>query len=123
MGKRLFVVEDDHAIRALLYTLLKSEGYEIDTASDGQCAWEHLSRQPGAYAAVLLDMGLPRLNGVQLIQRLQRQEDAWAHSLMVMSANREALQQAVEMGACYVLEKPFDLDALLALGYHLPGCS
>ena len=39
----------------------------------------------------------------------------WATPLLVMSANRESLQQAVEFGGCQVLEKPFDLAAVLAL--------
>ena len=95
--------------------MLQSEGYEVDTASDGQLAWEKLIQQPGTYEAVLLDLQMPRMDGLHLMRALREQESGWATPLLVMSANREALQQAVESGGCQVLEKPFDLAAVLAL--------
>ncbi len=113
MGRRILVVDDDRSLRALLQQLLQSEGYEVDTASDGQFAWGQLDQQPGTYDAVMLDVQMPRMDGLQLLQALRRQETGWAAPLLVMSANREALQQAVELGGCQVLEKPFDREMIL----------
>jgi two-component system alkaline phosphatase synthesis response regulator PhoP len=115
MCKRILVVDDDLQIRSLLQALLESEGYYVDTASDGQSAWEKLNHHPGIYEAVLLDVCMPRMDGLQLIQMLWQQKAVWTRSLIVLSANSEALQQATRMGVCHVLEKPFDLDAVLAL--------
>ena len=115
MGKRILVVDDDRTLRALLQQVLQSEGYEVDTASDGQLAWEKLIQQPDTYAAVLLDLQMPRMDGLQLIRALQQQEACLVAPLLAMRANREALQPAVEVGGCQVLEKPFDLAAVLVL--------
>lgn len=115
MSKHILVVDDDRVLRSLLQALLESEGYAVDTASDGQLAWEKLTQQPGTYEAVLLDLEMPRMTGLQLIQALWQAEAVRAYPLLVMSADSEALQQAVRMGVSDVLEKPFDLDRLLAL--------
>ena len=115
MDKRILVVDDDRALRTLLQQVLHSEGYEVDTACDGQLAWEKLIQQPDTYAAVMLDLQMLRMDGLHLMRALRQQEAGWATPLLVMSANREALQQAVGFGGCQVLEKPFDLAAVLAL--------
>ena len=115
MDQRIFVVDDDRELRSLLQALLESEGYAVEIASDGQSAWEHLASQPGAYEAVFLDLHLPRMTGLQLIGELRQQEAGGVWPLVAMSADREALQQAVALGVRHVLEKPFDLEAVLAL--------
>lgn len=111
----ILVVDDDQELRTLLQALLEDEGYAVDSASDGQIAWEKLAQQPGTYDAILLDVEMPHMNGLQLIQALRQSEAVWAYSLIVMSANSEALQRVAGMGVGHVLEKPFDLEAVLAL--------
>jgi CheY-like chemotaxis protein len=113
--QRILVVDDDRELRSLLQALLESEGYAVDTACDGQIAWEKLESQPGAYEAVFLDVNLPRMTGLQLIRALRQQETGRISPLVAMSANREALNQAAALGVRHVLEKPFDLEAVLAL--------
>ena len=115
MCRHILVVEDDRVLCSLLQQLLESEGYTVDTASDGQIAWEKLARQMGTYAAVLTDIEMPHMNGLQLLQALKQPEADWGHPLLVMSANSEALQQAMRLGACQVLEKPFDLEVVLEM--------
>lgn len=70
MNKRVLVVDDNQTIRSLLQELLEDEAYEVDTAPDGFIAWEKLAQQPGKYEAILLDMHLPGLDGLQLLQAL-----------------------------------------------------
>jgi len=74
LGRCILVVDDDQALRALLQQALQSEGYEVDTASDGQFAWEKLTQQPGTYEAVILDLQMPRMDGLRLIRVLRQQE-------------------------------------------------
>jgi len=114
MNKRILVADDDLAIRSLLRELLE-EAYEVETASDGLVAWERLSRHPGSYEAIVLDMHMPRMNGLQLIQTLREQQGVVMHSVIALSSDSEALQQAAGMGVSHMLEKPFDLEAVLAL--------
>jgi CheY-like chemotaxis protein len=115
MRSRILVVDDDWALCSLLQQLLESEGYEVETASNGQSAWEKLAPQPGIYAVVLIDIEMPRMNGLQLLRALKQLEADWVPPLLVMSANSEALQQAIGIGASHVLEKPFDLEVVLTL--------
>ena len=115
MCRRILVVDDDRSLCSLLHALLEDEGYKVDTANDGQSAWEKLAQQPGAYEVVVLDVEMPHMDGLQLLRALRQPDVYHAHQLLVMSASSEALQQAVGMGVSHVLEKPFDLEALLAL--------
>lgn len=115
MTIRILLVEDDTEIRTLLRELLESEGYEVETATNGVAAWDKLVCQPEPYQAVLLDLTLPHMTGLQLIQALQQQHAALLRSVIVLSANTIALQQVLAMGIGHVLAKPFDLDTVLAL--------
>ncbi|HEX7734651.1 MAG TPA: response regulator [Ktedonobacteraceae bacterium] len=115
MTARILLVEDDTEIRMLLRELLESEGYEVETATDGVAAWDKLVHQPERYQAILLDLTLPHMTGLQLIQALQQQYVATLRSVIVLSADTIALQQVLAMGVGHVLTRPFDLDTILAL--------
>ena len=115
MNKRVLVVDDDQTIRALLQELLEDEAYEVDTAQDGFMAWEKLTRQPGTYEAILLDMHLPGLDGLHLLQALQEQQEALLRAVIVLSSDSDAMRQAFAIGVCHGLQKPFDLEAVLSL--------
>ncbi|GHO60523.1 hypothetical protein KSB_89980 [Ktedonobacter robiniae] len=88
--------------------------YEVETATDGLMALEKLDRQWGRYETVLLDVNMPQMDGLQLIQILRQQTEAWLQSIVVLSTDHDALCQAVRMGICHVLAKPFDLETVLA---------
>jgi CheY-like chemotaxis protein len=72
MEKRILVVDDDRDMQALLQDLLASEAYEVDTAHDGLIALEKLVHRRERYELILLDLTMPRMNGLQLIQVLQQ---------------------------------------------------
>jgi DNA-binding response OmpR family regulator len=122
MNKRILVVDDDYNIRSVLQEVLEEEAYEVDTASDGFIAWNKLTLQPGKYDVILLDIHMPRLNGLQLIQELQNQQKETSLSVVVLSSDEEAIQQALHMGVCHALKKPFDLEAILALISNMCHC-
>jgi CheY-like chemotaxis protein len=113
--KRILVVDDDHELRSLIQELLEEEAYEVETAIDGVDAFDHLDHQQNAYDVILLDLTMPRLNGLQFLQQAQEHELTLLHSIIALSADEEALQQSAGMGIGTTLSKPFDLDALLVL--------
>lgn len=115
MSKRVLVVDDDQAIRDLLQEVLIDEAYEVDTAHDGLKAWEKLTRHPGSYQVILLDVRMPRLDGLQLFQIVQKQQQALVPSIILLSSDNESIHQALNMGVCHALEKPFDLAVFLEL--------
>ncbi|WP_113704240.1 response regulator transcription factor [Nonomuraea lactucae] len=109
---RLLVVDDEPALREALQSSLEFEGYRVVTADDGQSALEELGRGP--YDAVLLDVMMPRLDGLTACRRLRA---AANHVPVLMLTARDAVGDRVsglDAGADDYLVKPFELDELLA---------
>src|SRR5258708_18064446 len=115
MNRHILVVDDDGHIRSMLQVVLESEGYVVDMASDGLIALDKLIHQQALPAVILLDLQMPRMNGLQLIEALRQQEVACLDSIIVLSPIRAALQEACRLGISRCLAKPFDLETLLLL--------
>jgi DNA-binding response OmpR family regulator len=108
---RVLVVEDDVDIAGVLRRSLDKEGYEVRIAADGEAALD----QAGLFEpdAVVLDLGLPRLDGVEVCRRLRQDGDV---PILILTA-RDAVDARVEgldSGADDYLVKPFERDELLA---------
>ncbi|WP_433517706.1 response regulator transcription factor [Nonomuraea sp. CA-143628] len=109
---RLLVVDDEPALREALQSSLEFEGYKVVTANDGQAALDELGRE--AYDAVLLDVMMPRLDGLTACRRLRAMGN---HIPVLMLTARDAVGDRVsglDAGADDYLVKPFELDELLA---------
>src|SRR6266478_873177 len=115
MNKYILVVDDDTQLRSVLQAVLESEAYVVDTASDGLIALDKIVHQQAMPGIILLDLQMPRMNGLQLIEALRQQEAACLDSIIVLSADRDALQEACRLGIRRYLDKPFDLETLLLL--------
>ena len=109
---RVLVVEDDEEIAQVLQRSLRMEGYDVKIATDGVRALE----EAHAYLPdiVVLDLGLPRLDGIDVAKRLR--EDGDDVPILILTA-RDALEARVEgldVGADDYLVKPFERQELLA---------
>src|SRR3954471_10847356 len=108
---RVLVVEDDTEIAGALRRSLRLEGYDVKLAEDGVAALEESSVfEPDA---VVLDLGLPRLDGVEVARRLRDGGDV---PILMLTA-RDSLEDRVsglDSGADDYLVKPFERDELLA---------
>jgi two-component system response regulator MprA len=108
---RVLVVEDDTDIAGVLRRSLDKEGYQVRVAGDGEAALTESSDfEPDA---VVLDLGLPKLDGVEVCRRLRAGGDV---PILMLTA-RDALEARVEgldSGADDYLVKPFDREELLA---------
>jgi two-component system response regulator QseB len=109
---RLLLVEDDPQLRAMLDTLLTEEGYVVDTAPDGQRGL-HLGLTR-SYDVVLLDRGLPAIDGLDLLSRLRLRGVTTPTLVLSALANPADRVAGLDAGAEDYLGKPFDLDELLA---------
>jgi DNA-binding response OmpR family regulator len=112
----VLVVEDEPAVRNLITAALKDEGYRVLQARNGQEAIRVVNEQPAGAerpCLVLLDLMLPDLNGLQVLERLAA-PDARV-PVVAMSASRQHLAAAQESGADAVLPKPFELDRLVGV--------
>jgi CheY-like chemotaxis protein len=109
------VEEDDTQIRSILQVVLESEAYVVDTASDGLIALDKIMHQQAMPEVILLDLHIPRMSGLQLIEALRQHEEVWLDSIIVLSADRDGLKQARTLGIRRCLAKPYDLETLLEL--------
>lgn len=108
---RVLVVEDDTEIAEVLRRSLRLEGYDVRVAGDGVAALEEA--ELFAPDAVILDLGLPRLDGIEVCRRLREQGDV---PILMLTA-RDAVDSRVEgldSGADDYLVKPFERQELLA---------
>jgi DNA-binding response OmpR family regulator len=108
---RVLVVEDDEEIAQVLQRSLRLEGYEVRLALDGEAALD----TAGAFIPdlVILDLGLPKLDGMEVARRLREADDV---PILMLTA-RDALEARVEgldSGADDYLVKPFERQELLA---------
>ncbi len=109
------LVVDDHAIdRKLLTHHLMPEGYLVETACDGQEAWEILSADPDRFDVVLLDRSMPRMNGIELLIKIKSDERLRTLPTIMQTAlsKREEMIEGIKAGAYYYLTKPYDVEML-----------
>ncbi|MCT9871432.1 response regulator [Paenarthrobacter aurescens] len=110
MNSVLVVDDDPHIVRALAITL-KGQGYTVTTATDGESALHAAAQRP--VNVVILDLGLPDIDGTTVIARLRE----WsAVPILVLSARHGSGDkvEALDAGADDYITKPFGLDELLA---------
>jgi two-component system response regulator MprA len=108
---RVLVVEDDDEIAQVLQRSLRLDGYDVRIAGDGEAALD----QAAAYHPdlVILDLGLPKLDGIEVARRLRAADDV---PILMLTA-RDAVEARVEgldSGADDYLVKPFERQELLA---------
>ena len=109
---RILVVDDEPALRDALESSLAFEGYEVTTASDGVEALDTIAA--GRPDLVLLDIMMPRMDGLTAVRRLRARGD---NVPVLMLTARDAVGDRVtglDVGADDYLAKPFELDELLA---------
>ena len=111
----MLVVDDDPDIRQALAELLAESGRRVATAKDGYDALEKLDSLDRP-CVILLDLMMPRMSGLELLDHLSQQPSLEDVQVIVMSANdglrRQAERHAIVRAA---LRKPFDFDGLLCL--------
>jgi DNA-binding response OmpR family regulator len=110
---KILLVEDDESLAdALIEILIDKQHYIVDTATDGEMGWQFVESSP--YDLMVLDVMLPKLDGISLCQRIRRQ--GYKTPILMLTA-RDASGDRVlglDAGADDYVVKPFDLPELLA---------
>ena len=105
-SKRVLVVDDEQYIRELYEEVLKAEGFQVDTATDGQEALDKILA--GGYSAITLDVIMPKLDGLGILAQLKETPPKQKNGpiiLLTSLANDPAVKQALENGAQQVVIK------------------
>ncbi len=110
--ERILLVEDEPVGRDLLARGLTRAGYEVATAADGVLAAELLA---GPFDYVVTDLVMPNADGLAVLAELNRRQHSALRIVMTSFADKERVVAVLNLGADYLLEKPFGVDALRAI--------
>jgi DNA-binding response OmpR family regulator len=109
---RILIVEDEPRMLELLRKGLYEHGFTVMTASDGQTGLEIATAHE--FDAIVLDIGLPRLNGFTLMQTLRRQGTATPALMLTARDSEDDIIRGLDLGADDYLTKPFSFAELVA---------
>lgn len=109
---RILLVEDDASVAKVLQKVLTDEYYTVDVASDGQAGWQLVSASP--YDLVVLDIMLPKLDGLEFCRRLR--DLSYSMPVLIMTALDSSNKKiaGLNAGADDYITKPFEVEELLA---------
>jgi two-component system NtrC family response regulator len=110
---RLLVVDDEETQRRMLAGILERAGYEVETAANGRLALEQLDGE--RFDALLTDQRMPEMNGLELLERIQRLAPEMPVVLMTAYGTVSNAVDAMKRGAADYLTKPFERDELLVV--------
>jgi two-component system, chemotaxis family, chemotaxis protein CheY len=106
-ARKILVVEDEELLRQLALVALVRAGYDVDTAEDGQAAWEAMQDQN--YDLVITDNNMPRLSGLQFVEKLRAEH----FSIPVIMATGTVPNAAPELHIEVTLTKPYSSEDLV----------
>lgn len=113
----VLVVDDDSGLQGLFSTILGRDGFVVDCASNGRQAFEYLKR--GAYSVILLDLMMPDVNGLELLERLERDSPSLMRRVIVMTGAAQRVVDGVDHGRIWgLIRKPFDINDLMTSTRH-----
>jgi CheY-like chemotaxis protein len=112
-GKRVVVADDDGEFREVVSEYISRAGYEVLQATNGLEALHHIKHR--APAALVLDLRMPRLGGLEALKRIHAFNSAIVVVVVTAESDPHVRQQALAFGARAVLEKPVALPQLLAV--------
>jgi len=107
---RILVVDDERSMRELLAIVLRREGYEVLLAENGRAAIELLEREP--VDLLISDIKMPDLSGVEVLRAAKKVDQDILGIMITAFASTETAVEAMRLGACDYLSKPFDIDLL-----------
>ena len=111
MGERILLIDDDSRLAAMVSEYLAGAGYRVATAASGEAGLERLAKEP--YDALVLDLSLPDIDGLEVCRRLRARSDV---PVLMLTARGDAMDRIVglELGADDYIPKPFEPRELLA---------
>jgi two-component system KDP operon response regulator KdpE len=108
---KILVIDDEPPIRKLLRMGLAAQGYEVLDAPNGKTALDMLGRKPDL---VILDLGLPDIDGLELLGQIRRMHDGLPVIILSSRGDEAGKVAALDLGADDFVTKPFGMEELLA---------
>src|ERR1700761_556246 len=101
---RVLVVEDDRSLAELYRTVLRTSGFEVECAGDGQSALERFQREP--CDLIITDLTMPGMSGMDLLSRIRSRDPDIPVMIITAAPHVDSAMRAVELGAHRYLQKP-----------------
>lgn len=111
MSQRILVVDDDRVILKMASIVLRSDGYSVQTASDGVCALKLLAEEP--FELVLLDFMMPGMDGLQILREIKEKFSDVAVIILTGMGSEDIAVRVMKSGAADYIMKPFRNHDLL----------
>ena len=118
---RILVLDDDKDIREIYVEILRQDGYQVDTAEDGQAGWEALQTRP--YDLLITDHEMPRLTGLELVERVSSSGSSMPVIIASGSLSPGELARRASSRDAAWLPKPFSPGELLKAVGRVLGVS
>jgi two-component system phosphate regulon response regulator PhoB len=111
---KVLIVDDDEALCSLLNYKFSKRGFEIVRAFDGMKALEYIGKV--RFDLMILDLMMPKLDGSQLLRRINEGEGLRPRAVIILSArgDEDVVVEAFNLGAIDYVTKPFSMDVLMA---------
>ncbi|HAX61300.1 MAG TPA: hypothetical protein DCX95_01895 [Elusimicrobia bacterium] len=110
---RILVIDDEISTAELLEVNLKSAGYKVEAAFDGEKALELIER--GKFDLIILDIMIPKIDGYEICRRLRKKDTTMLTPIIVLSAKNKPVDKiaGLKLGADEYVTKPFDVEELI----------
>jgi len=123
MAKRTMVVDDDLYIRELYVEVLKDEGFEVDSATNGEEALNKLRQ--GGYDIILIDVMMPKMNGLQVLENLSKNPPQVKNgpAILLTNLSEDPLMNdpAAKLANAYIIKAEVTPDQIIAKVKELIG--
>lgn len=119
--KRMLIVDDEETLTYSLYQnfILAKQNYEIITASSGEEAAEHIRNKN--FDLVITDICMPGISGMELLASIKEKNPSTEVIIMTAYGSQEKKEEAIQTGAKYYIEKPFELKELKQIVMNILG--
>jgi len=118
-SETLLVIEDEETLRELLKAVLVSKGYTVMTAEDGKEGVEAFMKHQAEIAVVILDLGLPKLGGLEVFKRVREKDPEATVILASGFIDPETKKEVYEAGVKHFVQKPYSPDDVLKKIRHV----
>ena len=114
---RVLAVDDEEFNLEILARHLKKAGYEAIAMEDGEKAWDYMQQNPRNIDIVLLDKMMPRVNGIEILQRMKKHPELKEIPVILQTASVgvQEVTEGIQSGAYYYLTKPFASEMLISI--------
>ncbi|WP_247001193.1 response regulator transcription factor [Halosolutus gelatinilyticus] len=115
MTRTVLIAEDNADVRYLLQYKLQANGYDVVEVEDGRACLDYLREASALPAAVILDIMMPRVSGLEVLDRIRDDESLSSLPVLLLTSksSEEDVVRGLEQGASDYLTKPFSADEVL----------